>query len=87
MPSPGLFLAVCTLFLAADGLVRPAADAAPAPQPECRFTLERSVQPVAADDAEETWVLTCHRGEVPQLPVSHAVSLRRVPVPKLPVSN
>ena len=87
MPSPGLFLAVCTLFLAADGLVRPTADAAPAPQPECRFTLERSVEPVTADDDEETWVLTCHRGEAPQSAASHAVSLRRVPVPKLPVSN
>jgi hypothetical protein len=87
MPNSGLFLAVCTLFLAADGLARPVADAAPAPQPECRFTLERGVQSAAADDADETWVLTCHRGEAPQSPVTHAVSLRRVPVPKLPTTD
>ena len=75
MPYPGLFLAVCALFLAADGLASPAQAPAPAPEPKCRFTLERGMVP-AADDAAETWVLTCHRAAEPEAPATAA--LRRV---------
>jgi hypothetical protein len=85
MPSLGVIVAVCTLLLAADGLARPAAETAPAPQPECRFTLERGARP--ADDEAETWVLTCHRSDAAAPPASQAVSLRRVVMPKLPAGN
>jgi hypothetical protein len=76
MSSPGLFLAVCALFLTADSLARPS----PIASPPCRFTLERGVQPEPADDADEIWVLTCHRGEA-AAPAVHNVSLRRAVLP------
>jgi hypothetical protein len=72
MSRPVLFLAACALFLTADSLARPG----PIASPPCRFTLERGVQPAPADDGDEIWVLTCHRGAA-AVPAVHNVSLRR----------
>lgn len=77
MPYPGLILAVFALLLAADGLADPAKtpERPSAAEPKCRFTLERGAAP--AEDAAETWVLTCHRAAEPAAPAD-AVALRRV---------
>jgi hypothetical protein len=85
MAYPGLFIAACALFLAADGLAQPAPDPVAAAHKDCRFTLERSAGP--ADDQDETWVLTCHRVEAPAPPTVSTVALRRVALPKVTVSQ
>ena len=76
----GLFLVVCTLFLAADSLAVPAVVAEPEAPPPCRITLERNVPPAqlsappVTEDAAEIWVLTCHRRSV-GIPSARIVSL------------
>jgi|GEM_PF-4707943 hypothetical protein len=73
MPNPGVFLALCTLFLAADSLAGPAAIGETVPQPApCRFTLERKVQAESADGAAEIWVLTSHCNRAPSGPDAQA---------------
>ncbi len=55
MAYPGLFIAACAVFLAADGLAQPAPDPVAATQKGCRFTLERSSG--SAADLDEIWVI------------------------------
>jgi len=77
MSGSGLFLGICLLALLADGPARSVPAVAPEP---CRFTLERGMP--AAEAGDETWVLTCHRGQIQTVSASHTVSLR-VTVPAL----
>ncbi|MGB8842120.1 MAG: hypothetical protein WCC64_13750 [Aliidongia sp.] len=75
MSGSGLFLGICLLALLADGPARPLPAEGPEP---CRFTLERGMP--AAEAGDETWVLTCHRGQTQTVSATHTVSLR-VPTP------
>jgi uncharacterized Zn-binding protein involved in type VI secretion len=79
MSGSGLFLGICLLAVLADGPAHPV----PAVETEpCRFTLERGMP--AAEAGDETWVLTCHRGQIQTVSASHTVSLRvTVPGPAL----
>jgi hypothetical protein len=57
-------LSICAVLLMTGGLGHPSVVAeATTPVPPCKFTLERGIQPASADDADETWVLTCHHGD------------------------
>jgi hypothetical protein len=75
MSGSGLFLGVFLLALLADGPARSVSAVETVP---CRFTLERGKP--AAEAGDETWVLTCHRGQTQTVSATHTVSLR-VPAP------
>jgi hypothetical protein len=60
MANPGILIALCAAFLAVDGSAQTVPAAGTPAMPPCKFTLERDAAP-AAENADETWLLTCHR--------------------------
>jgi hypothetical protein len=87
MPRFGPVIAVSAIFLAAASPAQPERVAEPsAPQPACRFTLERNTQITTTDNGGETWVLTCHRSQT-QNSDTRSDPPRSKPEPSLPATD